>query len=252
MAKKNRQRLDQVILERGLADTRSRAKAMIMAGSVSVQGKRVTKAGTMVDPAADIQVAAPAIPFVSRGGLKLEKALDGFNIDVTGRSCLDVGASTGGFTHCLLERGARRVIALDVGYGQLDWTLRNDPRVTVMERTNIRHVTAKDLPFTPDLAVIDVSFISLRLVVPAVKGLLAPGGEMVALIKPQFEAGPKHVGKGGIVRDPEVHEKVISELKNFFSFDQMLKIKGVMDSPIKGAKGNREFLCHLALNQIAD
>ena len=233
------------MVQQGIAKTRSRAKALIMAGSITVDGQGITKAGTMVAPDAEIRLKADANPYVSRGGLKLEGALNTFEVEVKGRSCIDVGASTGGFTHCLLEKGAERVIAVDVGYGQLDWNLRNDPRVVVMERTNVRHLTPDALPFIPDLAVVDVSFISLKKVIPVIKGLLAPEADIIALIKPQFEAGPRHVGKGGVIRDPAIHEMVLNELKNFFSYDQMLKIKAIAPSPIKGAKGNKEYLCHL-------
>ncbi|MFN2124839.1 MAG: TlyA family RNA methyltransferase [Candidatus Promineifilaceae bacterium] len=200
----NKERLDILLFERGLAATRSRAKAIIMAGEVLVDGQRVDKPGTKIAHSADIQIIAP-MPYVSRGGYKLAGALDLFQIDVSGEICADVGACTGGFTDVLLQRGAVRVYAIDVGYGQLDWNLRQDSRVVVMERTNVRYL--EELPDPVDFVSVDVSFISLKLVLPVINNWLAPDGDIVALIKPQFEAGPKQVGKGGIVKDSAVHRQ---------------------------------------------
>ncbi len=227
--------------ERGLAASRTRAQALILAGKVRVAGITVTKAGTPTDPDAAIAVATPEHPFVSRGGLKLQAALDAFGIDPTGRDCLDVGASTGGFTDLLLQRGARRVIALDVGHNQLAWKLRSDPRVHVMEGVNARTLGPDDLPFRVSLAVADVSFISLRLVVPAILPHLDPGGILVCLIKPQFEAGRSQVGKGGIVRDETVRRTTID--RTVAALVQLgLDVVGVLPSPIRGQKGNLEEL----------
>jgi 23S rRNA (cytidine1920-2'-O)/16S rRNA (cytidine1409-2'-O)-methyltransferase len=231
-------------VERDLAPSRKRAQALILAGEVLVDGKRVTKAGTQVFTDADIEVSGKDISYVSRGGVKLEAALREFNIDVTGLTCLDVGASTGGFTDCLLQHGAKHVTAVDVGYGQFDWSLRNDPRVEVIERTNIRNLEAGALPHPVDLACVDVSFISLKIVVPVVSELIKQTGQMVCLIKPQFEVGKGLVGKGGVVRDPALHEAVIEDLTAAFE-GYKLHILGVIPSPILGPKGNQEFLMHL-------
>lgn len=230
--------------ERHLAESRARARALIMAGSVSVDGRVETKPGSMVRADAEI-IVREGLPYVSRGGLKLAHALDRFGIEVAGRVCLDVGASTGGFTDVLLQRGARRVYAVDVGYGQLHWRLRNDPRVVVMERTNIR--TLERLPEPIDLASIDVSFISLKLVLPPTRRLLAERGIVVALVKPQFEAGRKQVGKGGVVRDREVHRQVLEQIAAF-AHGLGFSIIGVTASPILGPAGNREFLMGLSLD----
>jgi 23S rRNA (cytidine1920-2'-O)/16S rRNA (cytidine1409-2'-O)-methyltransferase len=238
MAKK---RLDLLLVERGLADTRARAQALIMAGSVQVDGRVVDKAGAMVPEDAQITVA-PALPYVSRGGLKLEAALDAFGIDVRGKVVADVGASTGGFTDCLLRRGAARVYAIDVGYGQLAWSLRRDPRVVVMERTNVRYLEA--LPELIDLVTIDVSFISLGLVLPVVARWLRETGEIVALVKPQFEVGKGEVGRGGVVRRPEQHRLVLERVAGW-SRELGLRFDGVVPSPVLGPAGNREFLVHL-------
>ncbi len=241
MSKKKRERLDILLVERGLISTRSRAKAVIMAGEVLVDGQRVDKPGTKVTYDADLHVVAP-MPYVSRGGYKLAGALDLFQLDVTGKVCADVGACTGGFTDVLLQRGAARVYAIDVGYGQLDWKLRQDDRVMVMERTNVRYLD--ELPETAAIVSIDVSFISLKLVLPAVKKWLAPDGDIVALIKPQFEAGPKQVGKGGVIKDTAVHRQVLEEILGWAS-ENDLSPRSLIRSPIKGADGNVEFLAHL-------
>lgn len=235
-----RQRLDQVLVSRGLAETRARAQALIMAGQVLVNGQVQTKAGTLIADDASVEVRT-GLPYVSRGGFKLAHALDQFALDPTGVTALDVGASTGGFTDVLLQRGAGRVFAVDVGYGILDHRLRNDPRVVALERTNIRHLTALPANTLADCAVIDVSFISLRLVLPAVRRLVTPTAWIIALIKPQFEAGPKHVGKGGVVRDPAVHAQVIRDILSF-ARDCGLNPAALTRSPITGPAGNVEFL----------
>ncbi|ADU51279.1 hemolysin A [Thermaerobacter marianensis DSM 12885] len=236
-------RLDVLLVERGWFDSRSRARAAILAGRVRVDGRVVDKAGATVDPGAQIEVAGDPIPYVSRGGLKLEHALRTFNLTgaVQGAVCADIGASTGGFTDCLLQHGARKVYAIDVGYGQLAWRLRQDPRVVVMERVNARYLAPSDLAEPVHLVTVDVSFISLRLILPAALGVLAPGGGVVALVKPQFEAGPADVGKGGVVRDPAVHRRVLEDVTA--AADQLgLTLLGLTASPIRGADGNREFL----------
>ncbi len=240
MAKK-KERLDILLVERGLIPTRSRAKAVVMAGEVLVDGQRVDKPGTKIGREAQIHVVAP-LPYVSRGGYKLAGALDVFDLAVAGKICADVGACTGGFTDVLLQRGAARVYAIDVGYGQLDWKLRQDERVIVMERTNVRYV--EELEEAVDFASIDVSFISLKLVLPAVKKWLAPQGDIVALIKPQFEAGPKQVGKGGIIRDTAVHRQVLAEILTWAA-ENDLAPQGLVRSSIEGSDGNVEFLVHL-------
>ena len=258
-AKVGRERLDLLLVQRGLAPSRERARALIMAGEVRVDGRPVEKAGAMVAVAAAVELvgAAAELRFVSRGGLKLERALDAFALTVEGRVCLDVGASTGGFTDLLLRRGAVRVYALDVGHGQLAWSLRTDPRVVVMERTNIRHVQALPEPVT--LGVIDVSFISLRLVLPQVARLVAPGGEVVALVKPQFEAGRAEADRGaGVIADPRVHERVLGELLAWLAgwADQetglRLATHALIASPIAGREGNHEYLLHLAVVSAGD
>jgi len=236
-------RLDQLVVERGLAPSRERARAMILAGHVLVDGRAMSKAGTSVDTDAPIELLEPDHPYVGRGGLKLAHALDAFHIAVTGRECLDIGASTGGFTDVLLQRGAARVVALDVGHGQIDWTLRNDPRVVVIEKFNARHLTPGDLPAPVDIVVIDVSFISLRQIVPVVPALLAPGADVVALVKPQFEAGRDEVRKG-VIHDAAVHERVLNEVVAAAAAIG-LTAAGSTPSPITGQKGNVEFLLHL-------
>jgi 23S rRNA (cytidine1920-2'-O)/16S rRNA (cytidine1409-2'-O)-methyltransferase len=237
-------RLDRLLVERGLAGSREEAARLILAGRVRVAGGRVDKAGRSVPAEAPIEVEA-APRFVSRGGEKLAHALDAFAISVTGRTCLDVGASTGGFTHCLLERGARLVYAVDVGKGQLDKRLRTDRRVVVMEKTNARHLRPDAFAPAPDLATIDVSFISLEKVLPAVVGCLGGNWEVVALVKPQFEVGRGQVGKGGVVRDPARHRAVLTRLARFAILHGW-RVLGATASPLKGPKGNREFFLHLA------
>ncbi|HEV7517457.1 MAG TPA: TlyA family RNA methyltransferase [Thermoanaerobaculia bacterium] len=232
-------RLDQLLVERGLFPSREQARRAVMAGTVEVDGRRVDKAGTAVAAGARLAVLAPKEPYVSRAGRKLAAALDHFGIDPAGRICLDVGASTGGFTDCLLQRGAARVYAVDVGYGQLDARLRQDPRVVVMERVNARHLRDGDLPEPASLVVVDVSFISLAKVVPALLPHLAPGGLLLPMIKPQFEAGRGQVGKGGIVRDPALRERVVAACAEGLAA-LGLELAGRFDSPVAGMGGNRE------------
>ena len=248
---KHKERLDVLLVSLGLAESRAKAQATIMAGEVYVNGQKADKSGMEVDITSNIEVRGSACPYVSRGGLKLEKALKNFGVDPTGYVCSDSGASTGGFTDCLLQKGASKVFAIDVGYGQLAWKIRNDPRVVVMERTNIRYVTLEDLGEPLDLSVIDVSFISLGLVLPVVKTLLKPTGQVLCLIKPQFEAGKDKVGKKGVVRDPAVHEEV---LQNFISLAKSLDftIRNLTFSPVKGPEGNIEFLAHLSMQPGED
>ncbi|GAC1403425.1 MAG: TlyA family rRNA (cytidine-2'-O)-methyltransferase [Ktedonobacteraceae bacterium] len=246
----NKERLDIALVRRGLVPSRERARALIMAGQVYVGDRRVDKPGTLVALDADCRMAtvSPELKFVSRGGLKLEKALDTFSLDPTGSVAIDVGASTGGFTQCLLEHGAARVYAIDVGHGQLAWTLRNDPRVIVMERTNIRHLTT--LPELMQCAVIDVSFISLRLVLPALAPLLVSSSAtwVIALVKPQFEAGKAEVDRGsGVISDPSVHERILHDLQQWLPQHTPFQVQGITDSPITGREGNHEFLFHLTL-----
>jgi 23S rRNA (cytidine1920-2'-O)/16S rRNA (cytidine1409-2'-O)-methyltransferase len=238
-----RLRLDQLVVDRGLAVSRERARALVLAGQIAVDGRPVTKAGTAVDAAARVELIAPDHPYVGRGGLKLAHALDAFGIDVTGRVALDIGASTGGFTDVLLQRGARRVIALDVGHGQIDWKLRNDARVHVIEGFNARRLTPADIPETVGIVVIDVSFISLRQILPAVPAVLVPGGDVVALVKPQFEAGRNEVRKG-VIRDPLVHARVLDEVTAAGAEVGLTRVAST-PSPITGQKGNVELLLHL-------
>ena len=240
----SKQRLDTLLVDRGLVESRQRAQARILAGEVSVDGNKVTKAGTQVPIGSKITIADTSLAYVSRGGLKLEEAFRVFNIDVRGLACLDVGASTGGFTDCLLKHGAGHVTAIDVGYGQLHWKIRSDPRVTVLERTNIRYLAATALPSSADLVCVDVSFISLKIVVPAVLKLLKRPGQIICLVKPQFEVGRGLVGKGGVVRDPTLHQQVVEDLSTTFQ-KLNLSVAGVIPSPILGPKGNKEFLMHL-------
>lgn len=244
MAPMQKKRLDVLVVDKGLAPSRQRAQALIMAGAILVDDQPVDKPGAMVFENAAIVNKGSDIPFVSRGGLKLQEALDSLQMDVTGFVCLDVGASTGGFTDCLLQRSAARVYAIDVGYGQLDWRLRQDPRVVVIERSNIRYATPEMLPEPFDLITVDVSFISLKIVIPSVIPFLKPLGKILALIKPQFEVGKTQVGKGGVVKDPALHEMVIADLSTFFS-EAGLDPGPVIPSPILGPKGNREFIIHL-------
>ena len=232
------------MVERSLVTTRERARALILAGQVKVNGAVISKAGTAVADDAPIELLTPDHPYVSRGGIKLAHALEVFGIDVTGRIALDVGASTGGFTDVLLQRGAAMVIALDVGRGQLDWRLRNDSRVIVREGVNARALTPDDVPYPVALATIDVAFISLRHIFPALPPVLAPAADVVALVKPQFEAGREQVGKGGIVSDPDVHDAVIAQVTNAASAAGFSRL-AMTPSPITGAEGNREFFLHL-------
>ena len=245
---KVKKRLDVLLTEQGYADTRSKAQAIIMAGLVYVDGQKADKPGISYEESVSIEVRGDTCPYVSRGGLKLEKALRDFGVMPDGYVCSDSGASTGGFTDCLLQQGAKKVFAIDVGYGQLDWKIRSDPRVVVMERTNIRYVTPEDLGEPLDLSVVDVSFISLRIVLPAIKQLLKADGQVVCLIKPQFEAGKEKVGKKGVVREPETHKEV---LDMFISLAKELDmtILGLTYSPVKGPEGNIEFLGHLTLKK---
>ena len=231
------------MLDRGLAPSRERARALILAAQVLVDGQAMTKAGTLVDDNAAVSLVAPDHPYVGRGGLKLAHALDVFAIDVAGREALDIGASTGGFTDVLLQRGAARVVALDVGHGQLDWKLRNDPRVVVIEHFNARHLTPADLPAIVDFVCIDVSFISLRQILPVLPPVLGQGADVVALVKPQFEAGRDEVRKG-IIRDPAVHARVLDEVVDAAAAVGLARL-GTDMSPITGQKGNVEFLLHL-------
>jgi 23S rRNA (cytidine1920-2'-O)/16S rRNA (cytidine1409-2'-O)-methyltransferase len=236
-------RLDQLVFERGLAPSRERARALVLAAQVTVDGQPISKAGAQVEGDADVALVAPDHPYVGRGGLKLAHALDAFQIDVTGREALDIGASTGGFTDVLLQRGAVRVVALDVGHGQLDWKLRNDPRVVVIEHFNARHLTLANLPAPVDFACIDVSFISLRQIFPVLPPILNPGADVVALVKPQFEAGREEVRKG-VIRDPVIHARVVEEVAGAAAAVGLASL-GTAPSPITGQKGNVEFLMHL-------
>ncbi len=239
-----KKRLDLIIVEKGLAQSRQRAKALIMSGKFQVNDQPIDKPGTLVSINDDIVLKGEDIPYVSRGGLKLEKALQAFGINVEGFVCIDVGASTGGFTDCLLQNGAKRVFAVDVGYGQLAWKLRQDTRVVVIERTNIRHMPAETLPCLVDLVTIDVSFISLKIVVPAVLKFMKKDAGIIALIKPQFEVGKGKIGKDGVLRDPVLHDGVIKDLSDFF-IKIGLSCESIIPSPISGAKGNREFFISL-------
>ena len=246
---KVKKRLDVLITEAGYADSRSKAQAIIMSGLVYVNGQKADKPGVSYEETVELEVRGAVCPYVSRGGLKLEKALRDFGVKPEGYVCSDSGASTGGFTDCLLQQGAKKVFAIDVGYGQLDWKIRSDERVVVMERTNIRYVTPEDLGEPLDLSVIDVSFIGLEIVLPTIKTLLKPTGQVLCLIKPQFEAGKENVGKKGVVRDPKIHKMV---LDNFVSLVDSLgfKILGLTFSPVKGPEGNIEFLGHLTLDHV--
>jgi len=234
-------RLDQLLFDMGLAPSREKAKTVIMAGNVFVDGQRVDKPGTAVDPEKNIEVRGETLPYVSRGGLKLEKALRVFGYDPAGMTCIDCGASTGGFTDVLLQNGAKKVYAVDVGYGQLAWKLRNDERVVNMERTNVRYVTSEQIPEVLDLAVMDLAFISIKLVIPAVASLLKENGDILCLIKPQFEAGREKVGKKGVVRDPKVHLEVLESFLEFVP-QAGFSVLGLSFSPIRGPEGNIEYL----------
>ncbi|PKN32720.1 MAG: TlyA family rRNA (cytidine-2'-O)-methyltransferase [Deltaproteobacteria bacterium HGW-Deltaproteobacteria-19] len=238
--KKPRVRLDALLVERGLCASRERARALILAGAVLVDETRADKPGSFLSPDASVRLRTADHPYVSRGGVKLQGALETFSLSVRDMVCLDVGASTGGFTDCLLQAGARKVYALDVGYGQLAWKLRQDPRVVPIERTNIRIFDGKGLDGPVDLVTIDASFISLRLVIPAALRWLKPGGILLALIKPQFEAGRENVGKGGVVRDPVAHRQVVEEVERFCR-GEGLDVRGTCESSLPGPAGNREF-----------
>ena len=250
--KEKKKRLDVLLTERGFTDSRTKAQAIIMSGQVYVNDQKADKPGVSYEESVEIEVRGETCPYVSRGGLKLEKALRDFGVRPVGYVCSDSGASTGGFTDCLLQQGARKVFAIDVGYGQLDCKIRSDERVVVMERTNIRYVTPEDLGEPLDLSVVDVSFISLKIVLPAIQKLLKPGqGQVLCLIKPQFEAGKEKVGKKGVVREKSTHKEVLDmfvELADSLNF----KILGLTFSPVKGPEGNIEFLGHLTLREDAE
>ena len=237
-------RLDQLVFERGFTESRERAKTTVMSGLVYVNGQKADKPGMPVSPDAALEVRGEALPFVSRGGFKLDKARKVFPVDPAGKRCIDCGASTGGFTDVLLQHGAEKVYAVDVGYGQLAWKLRSDPRVVNLERCNLRYVTREEIPEPLDLAVMDVSFISIRLVLPAVRQLLKDGADLICLIKPQFEAGREEVGKKGVVRDEAVHREVVRSIVDFAPTIG-LSVLGLDYSPIRGPEGNIEYLCHL-------
>ena len=240
-----KKRLDVLVCERGLVDSRQRAQAVIMSGQVYVNGQKASKAGTPVEEDAEIEVRGQTLRYVSRGGLKLEKAMETWPIDLNGAVCADIGASTGGFTDCMLQNGASKVYAVDVGYGQLAWSLRSDERVVCLERTNARYLTREQIPEALDFASIDVSFISLKIILPPLRALLKPEGHIACLIKPQFEAGREKVGKKGVVRDPEIHLEV---LENFLVNAQNADfcVKGITFSPIRGPEGNIEYLGYLS------
>ncbi len=244
-----KRRLDVLLVEKGLAESREKARALIMAGEVWVEGQRADKAGKSFPSHVEIEVRGQACPYVSRGGLKLEGALDAFGIGVEGKVVADFGASTGGFTHCLLTRGARKVYAIDVGYGQLHWKLRQDPRVVVMEKVNVRYLDPGSLGEEVDLVVADLSFISLTLVLPVVRGVLKPGGEALLLVKPQFEVGKDKVGKGGVVKDDSLRQEALEKVKAR-ARELGFRVLGEMDSPVPGAKkGNVELFLYLGLPQ---
>ncbi len=247
----NKTRLDVLLVERGFAPTRQKAQAIIMAGSVFVAGQRVDKPGTAVANEAELEVRGHTLRYVSRGGLKLEKAMQTFPITLEGKTCADIGASTGGFTDCMLQNGARRVYAVDVGYGQLDWKLRSDERVVCLERTNARYLGTEQIPEPLDFASIDVSFISLKLIFPALYPLLREGGEIACLIKPQFEAGREKVGKKGVVRDPAVHLEVLQQFLRHAK-ENNFTVLGITYSPIRGPEGNIEYLGFLRKSDEPD
>ena len=248
MAKK---RLDLMMVERGLAESREKAKIYIMSGEVFVDGQREDKAGSTFDEKAEIEYKGKVQKYVSRGGLKLEKAMEVFPIDLEGKICMDIGASTGGFTDCMLQNGACKVYSIDVGYGQLAWKLRNDDRVICMEKTNFRYLTKEDIDDRPDFASVDVSFISLSKILPAAFEILSDEAEMVCLIKPQFEAGKEKVGKKGVVRDKKVHEEVIENVISFAK-ETGFAILGLDYSPVKGPEGNIEYLLHISKKSGTD
>ncbi len=240
-----KQRLDIALVERGLLPSREKAKVIIMEGKVYVNGQKSDKAGAQVKDDDQIEIRGETLRYVSRGGLKLEKAMTAFPVTLEGKCCMDIGASTGGFTDCMLQNGAVKVYSVDVGYGQLAWSLRNDPRVVNMERTNIRYVTHEQVPEEIDFASVDVSFISLCLVLPVAYELLSPQGQMVCLVKPQFEAGKGKVGKNGVVREPEIHREVIQKVASFAQ-ETGFAVRGLDFSPIKGPEGNIEYLLYLS------
>lgn len=242
----DKKRLDILLFERGLAESRQRAQAMIMAGQVLVDGKRMDKAGAAVKEDAELSIKGQTLAYVSRGGLKLEKAIDCFGLNLNDVCAIDAGASTGGFTDCMLQRGARKVYAVDVGYGQLAWRLRSDPRVICMERTNVRYLTSQDIPEPLDFGSIDVSFISLKLILPAIRNLMKACGQVVALVKPQFEAGKESVGKKGVVRDPAVHLAVLQQFLNHAAESRFF-VKDITYSPVRGPEGNIEYLALLSV-----
>jgi len=240
-----KKRLDILLVEKGLAPSREKARAMIMAGEVYIGGRMVDKPGHMFESSQEVVLKGPGLPYVGRGGMKLEAALKEFHVEVKGKTAMDVGASTGGFTDCLLQHGARKVYAVDVGFGQLDISLRRDPRIVVLERKNIRYLKREEIPEIVHIAVIDVSFISLKKVMPKVLEFLAPGGEVIALVKPEFEAGRKEVKKGGIVKDPLVQKRCVDEIAGFAA-SLGLTVNGEMESPLPGRDGNLEFFLWLS------
>ena len=240
-----KQRADVALVERGLCESRTKAQVSIMAGEVYVGTRRIDKASELIKPEDELEIRGKSNPYASRGGLKLEKAITSFQADLRGKVCMDIGAATGGFTDVCLQNGAAHVYAIDVGYGQLDWKLRNDPRVTVMARTNARYLTADDLPLKPTLGVMDVSFISITKILPAAAAIMGEDGEFISLIKPQFEAGRDRVGKKGVVRDAQVHLDVVKEILQFIDADMGWTAQNLSFSPIKGPEGNIEFLVHI-------
>lgn len=239
-----KKRLDILVTERGLVESREKAKTLIMAGQVYVDGQKADKPGDTFSEDAAVEVRGKGLPYVSRGGLKLEKAMREFGLQLQGRTCMDIGASTGGFTDCMLQNGAQRVYSVDVGYGQLAWSLRTDPRVVNLERTNARYLTQEQVPEEIGFFSVDVSFISLTLILPAVRPLLAEHGQAMCLIKPQFEAGREKVGKKGVVRDKAVHEEVIEKIRSF-ALENGFSVLGLTFSPVKGPEGNIEYLIYL-------
>lgn len=241
-------RLDQLLFKKGITESREKARALILEGKIIVNGHKIEKPGSMVDENSEIRICGETLRYVSRGGLKLEHALREFSINLKDKVAMDVGASTGGFTDCLLQHGAKKIYAIDVGYGQLAWKLRVDPRVVPIERTNVRYLSRDKIPEDIDIAVVDVSFISLKLVIPKVLEFLKPQGEIVALIKPQFEVGKGEVDSGGVIKDSEKRLKTVEEIKKFFETLQ-LKVMGVVESPIRGQKGNIEYLIYAKFNQ---
>ncbi len=244
-------RLDTEVFKRGLADSREKAKALIMAGQVYLNGQKELKGGATVKPDDTIEVRGSTNPFVSRGGLKLQKAAENFNIDLSNCVCMDIGASTGGFSDCMLTHGAKKVYAIDVGYGQLAWKLRTDERVVNMERTNFRYVTHEQIPEDVDFASVDVSFISLKIILPVMRELLKDNGQAVCLIKPQFEAGRENIGKKGVVRDSQVHKNVVNMICDF-ALENGFSILNLDFSPIKGPEGNIEYLMHIIKSEICE